>query len=238
MDQYYLKELTVPIPEDRLAVIRKGKSVEYETDRTYSPETKNTRVVRRVIGKVDPVNPGRMFPNETYFQLFPENEVPEEVRDEFLRGCGIKRQMQTIRRNPEEIIEGVVNGLSELRVSGCNAGDGSLVPHSCNCEKPSPCSTRVPFGYVMLRRLFDDIYYAIEELASKYPNEVMAPYKVKQINEVLEKIRGNVQDEGIRPYLRLIEEPEETGEDGKSVWKGLTYSDILMMLKWYKVLPR
>ena len=238
MDQYYLKELTVPIPEDRLAVIRRGKSVEYETDRTYSPETKNTRVVRRVIGKVDPVNPGRMFPNETYFQLFPENEVPEEVRDEFLRGCGIKRQMQTIRRNPEEIIEGVVNGLSELRVSGCNAGDGSLVPHSCNCEKPSPCSTRAPFGYVMLRRLFDDIYYSVEELAGKYPNEVMAPYKVKQINEVLEKIRGNVQDEGIRPYLRLIEEPEETGEDGKSVWKGLTYSDILMMLKWYKVLPR
>ena len=235
MDQYYLKELTVPIPEDRLAVIRKGKSVEYETDRIYSPETKNTRVVRRVIGKVDPVNPGRMFPNETYFQLFPENEVPEEVRDEFLRGCGIKRQMQTIRRNPEEIIEGVVNGLSELRVS--NAGDGSLVPHSCNCEKPSPCSEK-SLSYVLLRRLFDDIYYAIEELASKYPNEVMAPYKVKQINEVLEKIRGNVQDEGIRPYLRLIEEPEEAGEDGKSAWKGLTYSDILMMLKWYKVLPR
>ena len=236
MDQYYLKELTVPIPEDRLAVIRKGKSVEYETDRIYSPETKNTRVVRRVIGKVDPVNPGRMFPNETYFQLFPENEVPEEVRDEFLRGCGIKRQMQTIRRNPEEIIEGVVNGLSELRC-GRNVGDGSLVPHSCNCEKPSPCSEK-SLSYVLLRRLFDDIYYAIEELASKYPNEVMAPYKVKQINEVLEKIRGNVQDEGIRPYLRLIEEPEEAGEDGKSVWKGLTYSDILMMLKWYKVLPR
>jgi hypothetical protein len=90
----------------------------------------------------------------------------------------------------------------------------------------------------MLRRLFDDIYYSVEELAGKYPNEVMAPYKVKQINEVLEKIRGNVQDEGIRPYLRLIEEPEETGEDGKSVWKGLTYSGILMMVKWYKVLPR
>ena len=235
MDQYYLKELTVPIPEDRLAVIRKGKSVEYETDRIYSPETKNTRVVRRVIGKVDPVNPGRMFPNETYFQLFPENEVPEEVRDEFLRGCGIKRQMQTIRRNPEEIIEGVVNGLSELRVS--NAGDGSLVPHSCNCEKPSPCSEK-SLSYVLLRRLFDDIYYAIEELASKYPNEVIAPFKVKQINEVLEEIRKNVDDKGILSYLRLIEEPEETGEDGKSVLKGLTYSDILLMLKWYKVLPR
>ena len=227
----------MPIPEDRLAVIRKGKSVEYETDRIYSPETKNTRVVRRVIGKVDPVNPGRMFPNEMYFQLFPENEVPEEVRDEFLRGCEIKRQMQEIRRSPEEIIEGVVNGLSELGAGGRNVGDGSLVPHSCNCEKPSPCSEK-SLSYVLLRRLFDDIYYAIEELASKYPNEVIAPFKVKQINEVLEEIRKNVDDKGILPYLRLIEEPEETGEDGKSFLKGLTYSDILLMLKWYKVLPR
>ena len=54
----------------------------------------------------------------------------------------------------------------------------------------------------------------------------------------LEEIRKNVDDKGILPYLRLIEEPEETGEDGKSVLKGLTYSDILLMLKWYKVLPR
>ena len=237
MDQYYLKELTVPIPEDRLAVIRKGKSVEYETDRIYSPETKNTRVVRRVIGKVDPVNPGRMFPNEMYFQLFPENEVPEEVRDEFLRGCEIKRQMQEIRRSPEEIIEGVVNWLSELGAGGRNVGDGSLVPHSCNCEKPSPCSEK-SLSYVLLRRLFDDIYYAIEELASKYPNEVIVPFKVKQINEVLEEIRKNVDDEGILPYLRLIEEPGITEENGSTIIKGLTYSDVLLMMKWYKVLPR
>ena len=108
MDQYYLKELTVPIPEDKLVVIRKGKSVEYETDRIYSPEKQNTRVVRRVIGKVDPVNPGRMFPNEMYFQLFPENEVPEEVRDEFLRGCEIKRQMNAVRSDPDRVIEGVI----------------------------------------------------------------------------------------------------------------------------------
>ena len=220
MDQYYLKELTVPIPEDRLAVIRKGKSVEYETDRIYSPETKNTRVVRRVIGKVDPVNPGRMFPNETYFQLFPENEVPEEVRDEFLRGCEIKRQMQEIRRSPEEIIEGVVAGLQFLRGNGIHEEEGNGV------------------NPTMLRRLFDDVYYSVEELAGKYPNEVMDPYKAKRVNEVLEGLQKSVEDEAILPYLRLIEEPEETGEDGKRVLKGLTYSDILLMLKWYKVLPR
>ena len=237
MAGYYMKEMTVPIPDDRRVVIRREKTVEYEIDRSISEEKGDTRVTRRVIGKVDPVNPGRMFPNETYFQLFPENKVPEEVRDEFLRGCEIKRQMQTIRRNPEEIIEGVVNGLSELGAGGRNVGDGSLVPHSCNCEKPSPCSEK-SLSYVLLRRLFDDIYYSIEELASKCPNEVIAPFKVKQINEVLEEIRKNVDDEGIRPYLRLVEEPEIAEENGSTMIKGLTYSDVLMMLKWYKVLPR
>jgi predicted metal-binding transcription factor (methanogenesis marker protein 9) len=236
MAGYYMKEMTVPIPDDRRVVIRREKTVEYEIDRNRSEDKGDTRVTRRVIGKVDPVNLGRMFPNEMYFQLFPENEVPEEVRDEFLRGCEIKRRMQEIRRSPEEIIEGVVNGLSEL---GCgrNVGDGSLVPHSCNCEKPSPCSEK-SLSYVLLRRLFDDIYYAIEELASKYPNEVIAPFKVKQINEVLEEIRKNVDDEGILPYLRLIEEPGITEENGSTIIKGLTYSDVLLMMKWYKVLPR
>ena len=90
----------------------------------------------------------------------------------------------------------------------------------------------------MLRRLFDDVYYSVEELAGKYPNEVMDPYKAKRINEILERLRQSVDDDGILPYLRLIEEPEETAEDGKTVLKGLSYSDILLMLKWYKVLPR
>ena len=72
MTGYYLKELTVPIPQnDGRVVIRRGKTVEYELDRTYSQERQDTRVTRRVIGKVDPVNLGRMFPNEMYFQLFP-----------------------------------------------------------------------------------------------------------------------------------------------------------------------
>ena len=215
MAGYYLKEMTVPIPDDRRVVIRRGKTVEYEIDRIHSEEKGDTRVTRRVIGKMDPVNPGRMFPNEMYFQLFPENEVPEEVRNEFLRGCEIKRRMEYIRRNPEEIIEGVINGLSELRN-----------------EKSS-------LNYVMLRRLFDDIYYSVEELAGKYPNEVMVPYKVKKINEILSEIRESLEDKRILPYLQMIDEPEEiTDKEGKTVWKGLSYSDILLMMKWYKVLPR
>ena len=68
MTNYFLKEMTVAIPEK--TIIRNEKRVEYELERTYSSDTKDSRVVRRMIGKVDPVNPGRMFPNEMYFQLF------------------------------------------------------------------------------------------------------------------------------------------------------------------------
>ena len=216
MENYYLKTITVPIPEDKLVVIRKGERVEYEIDRIYLPEEQNTRVKRKVIGRVDPVQPGRMFPNEAYFQLFPENEVPEEVRNEFLRECEIRRQMRVIKKNPEEVAEGVVRGLSDLRVESEEWRALSRVKSE---------EWRVKMSYTVLRRVFDEIYYAIEELAGKFPNEVIVPFKVERINEVLETLRGSVEDERIKPFLRLIEE-------------GLTYSDVLLMLKWYKVLPR
>ena len=129
----------------------------------------------------------------------------EILREEFLRECAIKRQMHVIRQSPEEIVDNVIRGLSDLRVES---------------EE-----WRVERNYTMLRRVFDEVYYAIEELAGKNPNEVIVPFKVERINEVLEALRGGIEDERIRPFLRLIEE-------------GLTYSDVLLLLKWYKVLPR
>ena len=217
MGNYYLKTITVPIPiDDKLVVIRKGERVEYEIDRTYSPEEQNTRVKRKVIGRVDPVQPGRMFPNEAYFQLFPENEVPEEVRNEFLRECEIRRQMRVIRKNPEEVAVGVVRGLSDLRVESEEWRALSRVESE---------EWRVKMSYTVLRRVFDEIYYAVEELAGKFPNEAIVPFKVDRINEVLDSLRNSVEDDSIKPFLRLIEQ-------------GLSYSDVLVMMKWYKVLPR
>ena len=59
-------------------------------------------------------------------------------------------------------------------------------------------------------------------------------FKVKRINEILGEIREWQEDEKILPYLRLIEDPKEiTDKEGKVVWEGLSYSDILLMLKWY-----
>ena len=209
---YYLLTITVPIPEDKLIVIRDGKKVEYEVDRTYVGN-RSTRVKRKVIGKVDPVQVGRMFPNEAYFELFPNNEVPEEVRDEFLRECEIKRQMKVIRRSPEEIVDNVVRGLgvmnSEFRIQNSELRD----------------EMAKQMKYTMLRRVFDEMYYAVEELAGKYPNEIVVPFKVERVNEVLGALQDSVEDEKIKPFLRLVEE-------------GLTYSDVMMIMKWYKVLPR
>ena len=216
MENYYLKTITVPIPEDKLVVIRKGERVEYEIDRIYLPEEQNTRVKRKVIGKVDPVQPGRMFPNEFYFELFPDNEVPEEIREEFLRECEIRRQMRVIRKNPEEVAEGVVRGLSDLRVESEEWRALSRVESE---------EWRVKMSYTVLRRVFDEIYYAVEELAGKFPNEAIVPFKVDRINEVLDSLRNSVEDDSIKPFLRLIEQ-------------GLSYSDVLVMMKWYKVLPR
>ncbi len=107
-------------------MIRKGERVEYEIDRIYLPEEQNTRVKRKVIGKVDPVQPGRMFPNEFYFELFPDNEVPEEIREEFLRECEIKRQMKIIRRSPEEVVDHVVRGLGVMNSELFRCGGGDL----------------------------------------------------------------------------------------------------------------
>ena len=86
--------------------------------------------------------------------------MPEEVRDEFLRECAIKRQMHVIRQSPEEIVDNVIRGLSDLRVES---------------EE-----WRVERNYTMLRRVFDEVYYAIEELAGKNPNEVIVPFKVER----------------------------------------------------------
>jgi len=48
---------------------------------------------------------------------------------------------------------------------------------------------------------------------------------------------GGTPNEELDGYLRLVEEPEIIEENGTTTIKGLSYSDVLMM-KWYKVLPR
>ena len=76
---------------------------------------------------------------------------------------------------------------------------------------------------LVMQMVLRDLKYGTNH--HRYPNEKIEPFKVERINEVLEELRGISPDDGINKYLRLIEE-------------GLTYSDVLLMMKWYKVLPR
>jgi hypothetical protein len=234
----FLKEITVAIPQEGPVVIRNEKRVEYQLERKYSSDTQDSRVIRRTIGKVDPVQPERMFPNEAYFELFPDNEVPKDIRDEFLRECEIKRQMKVIRRSPEEIIDNVVRGMDMLNQGAFRSPPGTPSADCPTNPLRSECFLNDEDGmnYRMLRRVFDEMYYAIEELAGKFPNEVIVPFKVERINEVLKELRGlsdrprtpsdeSSLEDPIYKHLRLIDE-------------GLTYSDVMLIMKWYKVLPR
>ena len=135
-----------------------------------------------------------------------------------------------IRRNPAEVIDGVVRGIeimnSETRKrEGGIGGDGT--------------------GYVMLRRVFDEVYYATEEMASRFPNEVMDPFKIERINEVLAGLRAYIQKEessesrtGKRKKAPTDGEGKYPGRYFRLIEEGLTYSDVVLIMKWYKVLPR
>ena len=83
----FLKEVTVPVPEiEGKIVIRNGRTVEFETERVYQKKTQNTRVKRKVIGKIHPYRAGIMYPNEAYF-TDDSNEhfkIPSEKAAQFI----------------------------------------------------------------------------------------------------------------------------------------------------------
>ena len=113
----FLKEVTVPVPEiEGKIVIRNGRTVEFETERVYQKKTQNTRVKRKVIGKIHPYRAGIMYPNEAYFQLIA-NDVPAEIRDRFLAKCARRREINRLKRNPEEMMKKCRRGWKKWRRS-------------------------------------------------------------------------------------------------------------------------
>ena len=88
---YY--DFTVPIPvvKGKITRMKKGNKtyIQLETGREYIQEKRYTIPVRVSIGKVDPANPKMMFPNEKYFDLFPDAPMPEE-RPQAYRSCALR----------------------------------------------------------------------------------------------------------------------------------------------------
>ena len=88
---YY--DFTVPIPatQGKITCMKKGgiQYIQLETGRVYYPDRKYTIPQRVSIGKVNPNEPGRMFPNEKYLEYFPDAAMPEE-RSEAYRSCALR----------------------------------------------------------------------------------------------------------------------------------------------------
>lgn len=88
---YY--DFTVPIPrvKGKITRMKKGKItyIQLETGRTYYPDKKYTIPERVSIGRLDPDNPDRMYPNEKYADHFPDAPMPEE-RPTSNRSCALR----------------------------------------------------------------------------------------------------------------------------------------------------
>lgn len=226
----YLKEIKVPIPFDQAKiVIRKEKAVQMELNRSYSPETKDSRVTRKTIGQAVPLYPGMMYPNENYFALIP-NTVPEEIRDAFLLRCARKREQAELKKNPEAMMRKVKEGIRFLKenqepCTGENGGE--------TAEKVWYIRDEHDLEYA--RSVFSDLYEQMETLAVKYPDAVVSAKKVKMFNRILKELKLTLPGHRILQCLELIEEPrEEQDGQGNRYVSGMSNSDVLMHLAWYK----
>ena len=86
-----------------------------------------------------------------------------------------------------------------------------------------------------MQDVFTDLYDLMEAYAARNPNAVLEPYKVRMFNRILKELKLTLPESGPLQGLELIPEPtEEEGEDGKRVLSGLTNSDVIMHLAWYK----
>jgi hypothetical protein len=230
----FLKEITVPIPEIAgKIVLRNGRTVEYETERVYQKKTRDTRVKRKVIGRVHPYLPGIMYPNEAYFQLIP-NDVPAEIRDRFLARCARRREMNRLKRNPEEMMKKVQEGLEKMtKIGAAIAGEND----GGTGEKETRWYVKNQRDLDYLIDLFGTLYDQIEVYAQKEPNAVVQPFKVAMLNRILRELKEVLPDLEVIQCLSMIEMPEVSEDEdgkGKKELSGLSYSDVLMHLSWYR----
>ena len=83
--------------------------------------------------------------------------------------------------------------------------------------------------FIMLRELFDQLYYEFQIQSRRKPEEQVNSYKARKINSILEPLREIMAGEEYAQYLDLIEETQDENEPG-----GQTFSDVALMLTQYK----
>jgi hypothetical protein len=89
----------------------------------------------------------------------------------------------------------------------------------------------------MIRDFFEQLYYEFQFQSRRQPNTMLNGYKVRKMNEILAPLKEMMKDEPAAAWLELIPEPvEEEVEGGGTVMRGMTYSDVMMVLTQYRCL--
>ena len=98
---YYNQPVMIPDVPGKIVYRKKGDStyVQFETGRTYSPETQDTRVERCIVGIQIPRKPELMLPNDNYFKHFQTDirAVIEEKQGEIQAFARKSAQLEKIR---------------------------------------------------------------------------------------------------------------------------------------------
>ena len=82
--------------------------------------------------------------------------------------------------------------------------------------------------YKAFLRVFDEMYYTIEKLAGKYPNEMIVLFRVERINEVLKELRG-LSGRSLKPLRHDIFSDDEVK---RLIPKGKTQKEHLLLVGW------
>ncbi|MBR0514765.1 MAG: hypothetical protein IJK06_11030 [Clostridia bacterium] len=86
--------------------------------------------------------------------------------------------------------------------------------------------------FVMLRDLFDQMYYEFQLQSRRKPDDPVNPYKAMRINSILEPLRRMMAKEDYADYLDLVDTTQE--DQAENISAGRTYSDVALLLTQYK----
>ena len=104
---------TVEIPSGVNGISKKSHSsgttyVYFIYDRVYIPEKRFTKPVGKIIGKCDPEDPDRMYPNENYRRFFPDAAIEAESGEDI---SGISNRSACLRMGAYTVIKKLMHDL-------------------------------------------------------------------------------------------------------------------------------
>ena len=151
----------------------------------------------------------------------------------------IERQYDPVRKynRPEKRIIGIrIPSLPEMMLP--NQNYRKYIPEGAEYMNDEQKKTAVLYAadkkkFIMLREMFDQMYYEFQVQSRRKPDEIVNAYKARKINSILEPLREMMAGEDYAGFLDLIDQGGGA-EDGQSGTNGKTYSDAALMLTQYK----